>query len=66
MERRRAYSTDNLTIIPDIKPNSDGKYSGRSSVPIFKDETISEPERFDQLMFNSYNRPTPDTDLRDN
>lgn len=56
MERRNAISTDNLTIIPDVKPHSVPLVGLKASAPPFKDETVSEPDRNDRMSVNSFLR----------
>ena len=56
MERRTAVSTDNLTIIPDVKPISHPLMNGSPNAPPYKDETVSEPDRNEMFSVNSFAR----------
>ena len=54
MNTRNAISTENLTIIPDVKPMTAQKFKENATAPPFRDETVSEPERHDRYSVNSY------------
>ena len=60
MEQRKAISTENLTIIPDVKPLASPLTKNRPSAPLFRDETVSEPDRTERFSINSFMRPTVD------
>ena len=66
MNTRNAISTENLTIIPDVKPMITQKFKETASAPPFRDETVSEPERHERYSVNSFSGRVLDEDLKDN
>ena len=64
MNTRNAISTENLTIIPDVKPMITSSFKESPTAPPFRDETVSEPERHDRYSVNSFTGRGMDDELK--